>query len=125
MMMYAAVILLCSVLATNAKVVADENADLKIADKDVQSPSTIEDVDDISMDVAKYDQDGDDDESLVDQIDDIKMADELMRDMETGKVRDVKDPFIVSSLLAGGAALSRVRWGSRRRSWTRRRRGRW
>ena len=123
--MYAAVILLCSVLATNAKVVADENADLKIADKDVQSPSTIEDVDDISMDVAKYDQDGDDDESLVDQIDDIKMADELMRDMETGKVRDVKDPFIVSSLLAGGAALSRVRWGSRRRSWTRRRRGRW
>ena len=135
--MYVAVILLCSVLSINANVAVDDNVVPKITDKDSQSPSTIEDVDDIPVDVAEYDDDEDEEDLLVDQLEDIKMADELLRDIETGKVRDIKDPIMISTLIGGAKAAMAVaphiqkvmphvhRWGSRLGWGRRRRRGRW
>ena len=135
--MYVAVILLGSVLATNANVAIDDNVALKIADKDSKSPSTIEDVDDIPVDVAEYDDDEDEEDLLVDQLEDIKMADDLLRDIETGKVRDIKDPVMISTLIGGAKAAMAVAphiqkfmprvnsWGSRLGWGRRRRRGRW
>merc|ERR1712025_773874 len=132
MMMYTAVILLCSVLATNANVVKDDF----ITAKDVKSPSTIEEVDDIPVDVAEYDEEEDEEDVHVDQLDDDKMADELFRDIAAGKI---KDPSVISAAVKaakygykyGPHVVSlapvvvrlwqqRRRRDSRRRSW-----GRW
>merc|ERR1712025_432857 len=137
MMMYVAVILLCSVLATNANASSKDNVELNFAEKDERSPSTMEDVDNVPVEVADYGDDGDEKDLLVDQLEDIKMADELLRDIETGKVRDIKDPIMISTLLGGAKAAMAVaphvqkvmphvhRWGSRLGWGRRRRRGRW
>ena len=132
--MYTAVILLCSVLATNADVVKERKLKF-ITGKDAKSPSTIEEVHDIPGDVTEYDEEEDEDDVHVDQLKDDKMADELFRDIAAGKI---KDPFAISA--AVGAAKLGYKYGPRVvkfapvvfRVWQRRRRdsrrrswGRW
>merc|ERR1712025_525562 len=91
-----------------------------------------------SLENQVYRNDDDDEEDLlVDQLEDIKMADDLLRDIETGKVRDIKDPVMISTLIGGAKAAMAVaphikkfmprvnNWGSRLGWGRRRRRGRW
>ena len=115
--MYAAVIFLCSVLVTNANVVRDDEG---YYGKDAKSPSTIEEFDAIPADVADYDENGDEEDLYVDQLEDVKMANELIRDIEAGKI---KDPALVTTALIGAAKagmvlaphVASIRWARRRR----------
>ena len=132
--MYTAVILLCSVLATNADVVKERKLKF-ITGKDAKSPSTIEEDHDIPGDVAEYDDEEDEEDVHVDQLEDDKMADELFRDIAAGKI---KDPFAISAAVKAakygykyGPHVVRLApvvvrlWQSRRRDSRRRSWGRW
>ena len=143
-MIYVAVILLCSVLATEANIPGEDDAAVPPPPHPSSSlsPSDMGDVQDIPVDVAEYEDDGDEDDLLVDQLEDIKMADDdkmadLLRDIERRKVRDMKDPFITAMILGGVGGISKLiprmkRWGPKINGWgsrlgwgRRRRKGKW